>query len=263
MAHKARLLTEVELRRFEDCAGENAKLAACWNSDQVVIVACEPTIAYKTARVSVSPALQLDILSPASNPAWFSIPSVSHPTRHFCRRTIRKLERPKCKQDEIYRPGPWCLDTGVRHRYEMYDEDAKTKAQEVFEELASKYASICLASCYMHKTMAVLQTFGVRVPATMVFVDLIKVLEHQTRECGIPEELKIFADDNVSVRKGRYDGRPGGNIDHYGTHNVQLLEVLGPAAEGHRLDFRKAEREDAALKRLGFGMDKGRNIGQR
>ncbi|GJC88674.1 hypothetical protein ColLi_11512 [Colletotrichum liriopes] len=67
MAYKPLLLTETALQRLKDCNAENTTLADSWASDQVVIVACEPTSAYKTARVSVSPALQLDVLSPAAN----------------------------------------------------------------------------------------------------------------------------------------------------------------------------------------------------
>ncbi|GKT65231.1 hypothetical protein ColTof3_12570 [Colletotrichum tofieldiae] len=142
MAHKPLLLTETALQRLKDCNAENTTLADSWASDQVVIIACEPTSAYKTARVSVSPALQLDVLSPAANLVWPSLPSASHPTRHFCRRTIRKLERPKLKGDGVYWPQPWYSDTGVHHTYEMYDEDAKTKAQEVFNEFAAGCWSI-------------------------------------------------------------------------------------------------------------------------
>ncbi|OLN86954.1 hypothetical protein CCHL11_04569 [Colletotrichum chlorophyti] len=250
MAHKPRLLTEAELRRFEDCAGENAKLADCWTSDRILVIACKPTSAYKTARVSVRPALELDVLSPAGNPVWQSIPSVSRPTRHFCRRRLRQLERPKGKGDKMYQPRPWCVATGVYQSYELYEEEAKVKAQEVFDELGKGYASVCIATCYISTTMKELGTFGLRLPASTVFVDLIKVLEHQTRECGIPEELKKYTDENVSVWKGRYDGRPGGIIDRHGMQDVRFLELLGPAAEAHRLDFKKAEKEDTALKRI-------------
>ncbi|KZL63864.1 hypothetical protein CI238_12767 [Colletotrichum incanum] len=262
MAHRPLLLTETALQRLKDCTSENAMLADCWASDQVVIIACEPTSAYKTARVSVSPALQLDVLSPAANPVWPSLPSASHPTRNFCRRTIRQLERPKFNGGEMYRPQPWYSDTGVYHTYEMYDEDAGTKAQEVFNELAAGYTSICIASCHMKKTKAVLETFGVRLPETTVFVDVIKVLEHQAREREVPEELRTYTDKNVSIRKRKYDGRPGGNvtIDVYSMQNVQLLRVLGPVAEAHRLDLRKVERKNNVLKRIASRFRDGRKI---
>ncbi|GJD03942.1 hypothetical protein ColKHC_12767 [Colletotrichum higginsianum] len=250
MSRKPRLLSETELRRFEDRADENAKLADCWASDQVVVIACEPTSAYKTARVSVLPALQLDILSPAANPVLPSLTSAARPSRHFCRRTIRLLERPNGMRDDIYRPQPFVSDTGVYHRYEMYIEDAKAKAQAVFDELRAGYASVCVASCYIDKTAAGFETFGVRVPPTTVFVDLIKVLEHQTKGSGIPEELRSDEAENVTERKGRYGGHPGGFVDRYGMYTVRLLELLGPAAEDHRLDFRRVEREDTALKRI-------------
>ncbi|GKT41323.1 uncharacterized protein ColSpa_01504 [Colletotrichum spaethianum] len=210
MVHKPRFISEIVLQRFEDCASENAILADCWTSDRVVIIACEPTDAYKTVTVSVSPALQLDILSPAANPIWPSLSNASEPARHFCRRNIRQLERPKCHDDRVYWPQFWCSNTGVYQTYSMYDEDARAKAQEVFNDLGAGYASACVASCSISKTKTVLDIFRVRLPATTVFVDMIKVLEHQTRNHDIPQELRMYTNENISVRKQRYHGRPGG-----------------------------------------------------
>ncbi|WYZ38454.1 hypothetical protein EsH8_III_000368 [Colletotrichum jinshuiense] len=231
MAHRERhQLTEGQRRRFEDCALQNVLLADCWAGSQVIMVTCEPSDMYKFTGYSNSTAIEVDIMSPAEKPTWDSASSGQQGTRQLSKRTIRLLQ--KSKEHKRLQPRPWHAKIDVHEMFELYSEDALLKAQETFDELDAAFTGICIASYDKRESMAALKAFGVTLPAKTVFVDLVKVLEHQTRDEGIPEELRRFTDENVAVRNGR------------------LLEVLGPAAESHRSEFKKFEKEEIALKRI-------------
>lgn len=238
------LLTKGDLRRVEDCVNENVKLADCWKSQQVVIVACEPT----GAHLSDTSFLALDILSPAANPVWESKTSEKHPTRQICKKAVRIIE--KTKENKRLQPRPWHGIWDCREESQLYRDDALAKAREIFSELCSQYVSICVVSHDLRDSLASLERFGVELPASTVFVDLIKVMEHQSRQTGkgLPKELRKYTDENVAVRNGRYDRKPWPVTGWYGMPNMALLEVLGPAAERHRRD--KTEKRDAAMKRI-------------
>lgn len=238
------LLTKGDLRRVENCVNENVKLADCWKSDQVVLVACEPT----GAHLSDTSLLILDILSPAGNPVWGSKTSKQHPARHICQKTVRILE--KTNENKRLRPRPWHGIYNSREEFQLYRDDAVAKAREIFSELRNQFVSICIVSHDLCDSLASIEKFGVELPGSTVFVDLIKVLEHQSRQTGkgIPEELKKYTDENVADRNGRYDRKPWPLTGWYGMPNMALLEVLGPAAESHRRD--KTEKRDTAMKRI-------------
>lgn len=238
------LLTRGDLRRITDCVNENVKLADCWKSEQVVIVACEPTGAHLTD----TSRLTLDILSPAANPVWGSKPREQHPTRHICQREIVVLT--KSKENKRLQPRPWHGIWESREHFDLYRDEAVAKAREIFSELCSQYVSICLVSHDLRDSLSAIENFGVELPASTVFVDLVKVLEHHSRQSGKgpPEELRKYTDENIAVRNGRYDRRPWPLMGVYGMPNLALLEVLGPAAESHRRD--KTEKQDAAMKRI-------------
>lgn len=238
------LLTKGDLRRVEDCVNENVKLADCWKSDQVVIVACEPS----GAHLSDTSLIALDILSPASNPVWGSKPSEKHPTRHICKKAVRIIE--KTKENKRLQPRPWHGIWESREEFQLYRDDAVAKAREIFSELRNQFVSICVVSHDLRDSLASIEKFGVELPATTVFVDLIKVLEHQSRQTvkEIPEELRKYTDENVADRNGRYDRKPWPLTGWYGMPNMALLEVLGPAAESHRRD--KTEKRNTAMKRI-------------
>ncbi|KAL1879190.1 hypothetical protein Daus18300_001769 [Diaporthe australafricana] len=239
-----RLLTRGELRRVEDCLNENSKLADCWKSEKVVIVACEPT----GAHLSNKPFIDLDILSPAEGPFPGSKTSERHPTRQICKKTIRILEKPKPKQSKRFGPRPWHSTYYFREQFSLYPDEAMAQAREIFAALLAQYVSICIVSHDLRDSLSSLQ--GIELPESTVLVDLIKVLEHQSRqsEQGIPEELKKYTDDNVAIRNGRYDRRPWPLMGYLGMPNIALLEVLGPAAESYRRD--KTEKRDTAMKRI-------------
>ncbi|KAJ0117463.1 uncharacterized protein J7T55_003879 [Diaporthe amygdali] len=238
------LLTKGELRRVEDCVNENVKLADCWKSEKVVIVACEPT----GPDLPGMPLIDLDILSPAGNPVWGSKTGERHPTRQICKKIITVLE--KTKENKRLRPRPWHGMYDCREEFSLYHDDAVAKVREIFSELYSQYVSICVVSHDLRDSLNSIEKFGIELPDSTVFVDLIKVLEHQSRqsEKGTPEELKKYTDDNVAIRNGRYDRRPWPLTGQFGMPNMALLEVLGPAAESHRRD--KTEKRDAAMKRI-------------
>lgn len=240
------LLTRGDLRRINDCVAENITLADCWKNDQVVIVACEPT----GAHLWEATLLYLDILSPTSNPIWGSKPMEKHPTRQICHRSIGALNR--SKGNKSLQPRPWHAGGIYDYRQQFYEyrDNAQARARPIFSELCEQYVSICIVSHDLRDSLSALKAFGVELPSNTVYVDLIKVLEHQCRQSGKdpPEELRQWTDENVAVRNGRYDRRPWPLRGWYGMPNLALLEVLGPAAEGHRRD--KTERRDAAMKRI-------------
>lgn len=238
------LLTKGDLRRVEDCVNENVKLADCWKSEQVVIVACEPT----GAHLSDPSFLNLDILSPAGNPVSGSKVSERHPARQIAKKAIRILE--KRKENKRLQLRPWHHTYDCREEFSLYHDEALAKAQEMFSELSAQYVSICIVSHDLRDSLASIEKFGVELPASTVFVDLVKVLEHQSRQSGkgIPKELRAYTDENVADRNGRFDRRPWPVAGVFGMPNAALLEVLGPAAERHRRD--KTEKRDAAMKRI-------------
>ncbi|OHW89778.1 hypothetical protein CSPAE12_11637 [Colletotrichum incanum] len=170
------------------------------------------------------------------------------PTRRLSQRTIRVLERSKV--NKRFQPKPWYMKFESHERYDMYYDNAQLKAQETFDELAATYVTVGIVSYDLRETTRVMENFGIKVPARAVFVDLIKVLEHQTRDEGIPKELRKYTDENVTMRNGRYDRRPGMPQGHAGMPSVRLLEVLGPAAASHRADFKKMEKKSVALQRI-------------
>ncbi|KAJ0268395.1 hypothetical protein COL940_013425 [Colletotrichum noveboracense] len=245
MTHQTpHLLTKGELRRVEECAKENGTFAECWNSDQVVIVGCEPVGAHVS--VTETPFMELDILSPTANPLSGSKSSKQHPTRQCCKKKIIVLERSKV--NKRLRPKPWHYRYNSTEELSLYYDDAKEKVKEIFSQLAAEYVSVCIVSHDLQDSLSSLQRFDLELPPTTVFVDLIKVLEHQSRHDGqgIPKALRKYTDDNIAIRNGRYDRRPWPLTGPYGMPNYALVEVLGPAAEGCKRD--KTEKEDAALK---------------
>lgn len=238
------LLTRGDLRRVEDCVNENLKLADCWKSDQVAIVACEPM----GAHLADTSLLALDILSPAADPVSGSKASKRHSTRQLCSKAVRIIER--TKENKRLQPKPWHGIYDCREESQLYRDDAVAKAREIFSELLAQYVSVCVVSQDLRDSLASLERFGVELPASTVFVDLVKVLEHQSRQSGsgIPKELRKYTDENVAARNGRLDRRPWPLAGLFGMPNLALLEVLGPAAERHRRD--KTEKRDTAMKRI-------------
>ncbi|KAF6813235.1 hypothetical protein CSOJ01_04746 [Colletotrichum sojae] len=268
MAHckpvKPHLLSEFELRRFQDAADENAKLADCWNSEHVVILSLEWMDAYKVSGYMFMPYLRLNIMAPEPKPteADGEQGKKKHhnqhqpPRREIYRRSIRMIEEVKItKANRAFVRGPYCDKADGHETSELYSADARRKAQDIFDELAAEHAAICIATYDLRdarRTARALETFGVRLPAKAVTVDLVKVLEHQARAEGgaIPEELRRYTDENVAVRNGRCERTPGNVVGRDGMPHLRMVEVLGPAAERHRWSFRKVEREDAALERI-------------
>lgn len=244
------LLNKGQLRRVQDCANENAKLADCWKCDGVVIVAVEPSSAHlgpRSETYDYKPAVVLDILSPAANPVPGSETSTHHPTRHVCKKAMIVLPLPNPRQS--FRPRPGCWRWRSREDFSMYFGDAKAKLQEVFGQLGADYPSMCIVSHDLRGSLSSLRNFGIEPPETTILVDLVRVLEHQGRyeNRGI-SELRKYTDDNIAVRNGRYDRRPWPSTGHYGMPNAALLEVLGPSAGGCRRN--KTEKEDIALRRI-------------
>lgn len=231
--HNVHLHTRGELRRIEDCLNENTKLADCWRSGKIVIVACEPT----GAPLSKLPFIHLDILSPTEDPVPGQRRASGNPTRQICKKSIRIMDR----------PGLWHGYYYFGEDFLLHHDEALAQAREIFAALLAQYVSICIVSHDLRDSLRSIE--GIELPESTVFVELIKVLEHQSRqsEKGVPEELKSYTDDNVAIRNGRYDRRPWPLKGYFGMPNIVLLEVLGPAAESHRRD--KTEKRDAAVKR--------------
>ncbi|KAK1974530.1 hypothetical protein LZ30DRAFT_740212 [Colletotrichum cereale] len=246
-----RPLTEAELRRAEDCADENAKLAECWESQQVAIATCERSDTLnRYPGYQMMPVLTIDTLSPIEQPAADGRrkQQLQKTKRQLAERTIRELY--KVKEDKWAAPRPCYFKYRSHERFDMYTQEARAKAAETFDALAKQYVTVCIAGYDLRETRRGMESLRIDTPPRVVWVDMMKVLEHQTRETGIPAELRKYTDDNVTVRHGRYDRRPGEPQGEHGMPSVRLLEVLGPAAASHRADFKKTEKESVALKRI-------------
>ncbi|KAL0779989.1 hypothetical protein CaCOL14_004473 [Colletotrichum acutatum] len=252
-----RLFSKSELRRFEDCANENQTLADCWAGDQIVIVACELSDKYQYADKRNSRAIEINVMSSVDKPVWRSLPLDTRQydalKRHCSTRTIRMLGKSKVNKSLQPKPWSWYNAAAAHETFELYEEEARAKAQEAFDALSGEmYATVCVVSYDLRETMAALDLFKVKLPSSkVVFVDLIKVLEHQTRgEEVIPERLRKYTNDNIAMRNGRLDRRPGTPRGYLGMPSIRLLEVVGPAAEGHRADHKKLEKGNVALERI-------------
>ncbi|KAF6796987.1 hypothetical protein CSOJ01_13067 [Colletotrichum sojae] len=158
------------------------------------------------------------------------------------------LPPPNPRQSFRPRPGSWRW--GSREDFSMYIGGAKNKLQEIFGQLGADYPSMCIVSHDLRDSLCALRNFGIEPPETAILVDLVKVLEHQSRHenRGISEELRKYTDDNITVRNGRYDRRSWPLTGHYGMSNAALLEILGPSAGGCQRN--KTEKEDIALRRI-------------
>ncbi|KXH45684.1 hypothetical protein CNYM01_07114 [Colletotrichum nymphaeae SA-01] len=256
-AQMPRLFSESELRRFEDCANENQTLADCWAGEQIVIVACELSDRYQYADQRNSRAIEINVMSPADKPIWrsLSLDDKKHDAfkKHCSTRTIRMLEKSKVNKSLQPKPWSWYNAAAAHETFELYEEEGRAKAQEAFDALGGPaYATVCVVSYDLRETMAALELFKVKLPSSkVVFVDLIKVLEHQTRGEGvIPEQLRKYTNDNIAMRNGRLDRRPGTPRGYLGMPSIRLLEVVGPAAESHRADHKKLEKENVALEKI-------------
>ncbi|KAK2044906.1 hypothetical protein LZ31DRAFT_553877 [Colletotrichum somersetense] len=245
-----RPLTEAELRRAEDCADENTKLADCWESHQVAIVTCEGTDPLsRFPGYETTPILTIDTLLPLDQPAPGSPDEKNQ--QQTLTTTTREADRAKGK-NKSSAPKPRCSLRRSHERLDVCTQEARIKAAVTFDALAERYVTVCIAGYDLRETRRAMESLRIETPARAVWVDLMKVLEHQAHAAGgiIPAELRKYTDDNVTVRNGRFDRRPGEPQGRYGMPSVRLLEVLGPAAAGHRADFKKVEKESVALKRI-------------
>ncbi|KAK2056999.1 hypothetical protein LY76DRAFT_594612 [Colletotrichum caudatum] len=248
-----RPLTEAELRRAEDCADENAKLADCWESHQVAIVTCEgaDTLSRPTG-YETAPILTIDTLLPPEQPAPGSPDRKDQQQTPTSTTTMtREADRPKGK-NKSPGPKPRCSLRRSHERLDVCTQKARIKAALTFDALAGGYVTVCIAGYDLRETRRAMESLRIETPARAVWVDLMKVLEHQAHAAGgvIPAELRKYTDDNVTVRNGRFDRRPGEPQGRYGMPSVRLLEVLGPVAAGHRADFKRVEKGSVALKRI-------------
>ncbi|KAG7083166.1 Rps22bp [Colletotrichum scovillei] len=212
-AQMPRLFSESELRRFEDCANENQTLADCWAGEQIVIVACELSDRYQYADQRNSRAIEINVMSPADKSIWRSLPldDKKHDAfkKHCSTRTIRMLEKSKVNKSLQPKPWSWYNVAAAHETFELYEDEARAKAQETFDALGGQaYATVCVVSYDLRETMAALELFKVKLPSSkVVFVDLIKVLEHQTRGEGvIPEQLR--KQHFVSLKNLRFSPSP-------------------------------------------------------
>ncbi|KAK1599297.1 uncharacterized protein LY79DRAFT_137867 [Colletotrichum navitas] len=246
-----RPLTEAELRRAEDCADENAKLAECWESQKVAIATCELADNFRFPSYMNSSVLTVETLLPLEQPAPGS------PDRK--KKQQQKTREPKrAKGNEWSVPEPCYFEHRSYERFDVCTQEARLKAALTFDTLAKEYVTVCIAGYDLRETRRAMESLCIETPARVVWVDLMKVLEHQARgggggggnARGIPAELHRYTDDNVTVRNGRYDRVPGKPKGRYGMPSVRLLEVLGPAAAAHRADFKKIEKDSVALKRI-------------
>ncbi|KAJ0359154.1 hypothetical protein COL154_008564 [Colletotrichum chrysophilum] len=190
MTHQTpHLLTKGELRRVEECAKENGTFAECWNSDQVVIVGCEPVGAHVC--VTETPFMELDILSPTANPLSGSKSNKQHPTRQCCKKKFIVLE--KSKVNKRLRPKPWYYRYDSTEEFSLYYDDAKAKVKELFSQLATEITTMVLTigipifsfRSHLPGTLFIMQLKSFLVAASMVASAFAK------RTCGTDEPTEV------------------------------------------------------------------------
>ncbi|KAH6686858.1 hypothetical protein F5X68DRAFT_240310 [Plectosphaerella plurivora] len=288
-----RLLTEVELNRLRACADENTVLANCWNKPHVAVVTMEwapvgftyhwrDWISRNENRGSwnchhETPVLTLEIAEFPPNGASSSSSSSA----------------PKFRRHTFWirsRMALWSHSRWWQHRLQQdegngektyYEPENITLAEiyKLFAELAKVSPSLCICSHRPDQTMRALEKMGFRRPKNAVFVDLIKVLDHQSRTSGVPTELETYVKTRLYANPrtgGHFEEIPEAAdgdekfLDFYDTSprygrkgewreiirrsgdvSAQtVLAIVGPKAALHRRDMERVEKDNIALDKI-------------
>lgn len=285
MASTAKLLTEAELGRLRACADENTALANCWNKPHVAVIAMEwAPLGFIYAwrgwiarnenmgywqREGEMPVLTVEV-------AEFSTQSASPRFRRYTFWIRSRIA--------LWGNSRWwtqrSADEVLDHKVFFEPADITlSKVNKLLVELTKEFPSLCICSHRPGQTMSALEKMGFRLPKNAVFVDLVKVLDHQSRASGVPKELKAYVDARIYVNPrsgGRFEERPEvtegddrflgflESAPKWGKDREWLevirrpedvsaptvLAVVGPNAALHRRDMERVEKDNTALDKI-------------
>jgi hypothetical protein len=293
------LIAESEMKRIRECAAENETLARCWEKPHVALMAMEwaPSgLAYSwkgwIARNEVMgywkqeeaiPVLSVEITTPAS-PAISTTKDQSDEDQNKSRE-YRFWIRSKWPQSVVpMRENQWQANPGDAHSSFVSAEDAVAVLDKMFRELSSTHPTICVCTHRPTLTQQGLADIGFKLPKGTILVDMIKVLEYQSRFRAMPPKVKRYINSCLKAEMGdgvrfeeRFDASDSGVLasdfdEHapkYGQTNEwrelirkkedlsagTMLEILGPEAEAHRRQMRKIEKISTLERDAHCGID--------
>lgn len=309
MARQPGLIAEGEMKRIRKCAVENEALARCWGKSHVALVAMEwaPSgLAYSWkgwiarneemgywVKREAMPVLSVEV-QPGSPVASGGEVQSSHGLK-------------EAYGHRLWLRSGWTQSV-VRAREQWWEAHPRENTQssfasttqavmfleKLFRELSSTHSTICVCSHRPSTTQQGLADIGFKLPKGTVFVDLVEVLEYQSRFRGIPPALEDYVNScldmdqrsglRLAEKPGEYDGDAlaldfDKHAPKYGQPNEwreiirkkddvsagTLSKMLGPEAEVHRRQIDRLEKENLALERAAkaLGSDEARRLTQR
>lgn len=283
-----RLLTEAELGRLRACADENTALANCWNKPHVAVVTMEWAPLGFTyvwhgwvsrnenkgywSNQGEAPVLTLEVAEfppEGTSPPRFRKYTFWIRSRMALWGTSRWWTQ-RMQKDE---------DSGNEKTFYEPEHITLAEIHKIFAELVKISPSLCICSHRPSQTMQALEKMGFRLPKNAVFVDLVKVLDHQSRDSGAPKELEEYIKTRLYVNPrtgGRFEERPETaegddrwlgfytTAPKWGRENewreiirrpgdvsaATVLAVVGPKAALHRRDMERVEKDNIALDKM-------------
>ncbi|KAI4683080.1 uncharacterized protein J4E84_006982 [Alternaria hordeiaustralica] len=268
------LVAESEMKRIRECATENETLARCWDKPHVALVSMEwaPSglaycwngwISCNEARgywkqVEAMRVLSVEITTPAS-PAVSSTEDQSDDGQN------------KAHEYRFWVPPKWNGRPNVPQSSFVSTNKAVAGLEKMFRDLSSTYPTICV--CFHRPTLTRqgLADIGFKLPKGTILVDMIKVLEYQSRFRDMPPKVKRYINSclNVDMRDGvrfgeRFDASDSDALaSDFNKHAPKygqtdewreiirkkedlpagtLLKILGPEAEAHLRQIKKIEK---------------------
>ncbi|KAH6881424.1 hypothetical protein BKA58DRAFT_2218 [Alternaria rosae] len=296
------LIAESEMERIRECATENETLARCWEKPHVALVAMEwaqSGLAYSwkgwIARNEVMgywkqeeamPVLSVEIPAPAS----LAVSTTKDPSGDKQNKSheYRFWVRSKWPQSVVsMRENKWQANPGDTHSSFVSTKDAVAVLDKMFREISSRHPTICVCSHRPNLTQQGLADIGFKLPKGTIFVDMIKVLEYQSRFRDMPPKVKRYIKSCLEVEmcdgmrfEERFDASDSDALasdfdEHapkYGQTNEwreiirkkedlsagNLLKILGPEAEAHRRQVRKIEKAFTVERAARWGTDEAK-----
>jgi hypothetical protein len=295
MARPTGLIAAGEMKRIRNCATENENLARCWQKSHVALVTMEwapSCLAYSWrgwiarnevmgywSKQEAMPVLSVGVTAPGS--AAISASEDQCNNKGAATYGYRFWLRRKWPESVVrMREEAWqaSAPSSTQSRF-VSIKKAATVLEKLFQELASTHSAICVCSHRPSLTQRGLAGIGFKLPKGTLFVDMIKVLEYQSRFRDIPPGLKGYIDSclDVDKRNGiRFEEKLEANdgealesdfnkhAPKYGQDNEwreiirkredlsagTMLKILGPEAEVYRRQITQIEKDQLALERV-------------
>jgi len=177
----------------------------------------------------------------------------------------------KAHEYRFWVPSKWQGKQNVIQSSFVSTHEAVADLEKMFRDLSSTYPTICVCFHRPNLTKQGLADIGFKLPKGTISVDMIKVLEYQSRFRDMPPKVKRYIDSclDVDMRDGvrfgeRFDASDSDALaSDFRTHAPKygqtdewreiirkkedlsagtLLKILGPEAEAHRRQIGKIEK---------------------